>query len=56
MNAFLKVLSENYPNQKIANIMNGAGWHKSKDLKTPENIDIFLLLPYSPELNPVEQF
>jgi transposase len=36
--------------------MDGAGWHKSKDLKIPENIDIFLLPPYSPELNPVERF
>jgi transposase len=25
-------------------------------LEVPENIDIFLLPPYSPELNPVERF
>jgi transposase len=56
MNEFLKILSENYPNQKIAIIMDGAGWHRSEDLEVPENIDIFLLPPYSPELNPVERF
>jgi transposase len=36
--------------------MDGAGWHRSKNLKIPGNIDIFLLPPYSPELNPVERF
>jgi transposase len=56
MNEFLKILAKNYPDQEIAVIMDGAGWHKSKDLKIPQNIDIFLLPPYSPELNPVERF
>jgi transposase len=36
-------------------IMDGAGWHKSKDLKVPKNIEIVLLPPYYPELNPVER-
>jgi transposase len=56
MNAFLENLSKHYEGKKIVLIIDGAGWHKSKDLKTPENIDIFLLPPYSPELNPVERF
>jgi transposase len=56
MNEFLKMLSENYSSQKIAIIMDGAGWHRSKDLEIPENIDIFLLPTYSPELNPAERF
>jgi transposase len=56
MNEFLKMLSGNYYGRKIAIIMDGAAWHKSKDLEIPENIDIFLLPPYSPELNPVERF
>jgi transposase len=55
MNAFLKILSENHQNQKIAIIMDGAGWHKSKSLEIPKNITIFFLPPYSPELNPVER-
>jgi transposase len=56
MNEFLKMLSGNYSGQKIAVIMDGAGWHKSNNLKIPKNMDIFLLPPYSPELNPVERF
>ena len=36
--------------------MDGASWHKSKDLKIPGNIRVVYLPPYSPELNPVERF
>lgn len=35
-------------------MIDGAGWHKSKELKIPENIQLFPLPPYSPELQPVE--
>lgn len=35
--------------------MDGAGWHKSKDLIIPRNIQIILLPPYCPELNCVER-
>ena len=35
-------------------IMDGAGWHKSDELKVPKNITLIMLPPYSPELNPVE--
>jgi transposase len=31
-----------------------AGFHKSRDLKVPENVTIIPLPAYSPELNPVE--
>lgn len=55
MNVFLSELSKEYPSDKIALIMDGAGWHKSKALKIPDNIVIFYLPPYSPELNPVER-
>jgi hypothetical protein len=56
MNEYFKMLSEYYSSRKIAVIMDGAGWHRSRGLEIPENIDIFLLPPYSPELNPVERF
>lgn len=36
-------------------IMEQAGWHKSKDLIVPANLEIWFLPPYSPELNPVER-
>ena len=35
--------------------MDSAGWHSSKRLKVPENIEIMYLPPYSPEMNPVEK-
>ena len=34
--------------------MDSAGWHTTKKLKLPENIEILPLPPYSPQLNPVE--
>ncbi len=35
-------------------IVDGAGWHSSKNLVVPANITLLTLPPYSPELNPVE--
>lgn len=35
-------------------VVDGAGWHSSKDLVVPANIALLTLPPYSPELNPVE--
>jgi hypothetical protein len=35
-------------------VMDGAGWHGSKELRVPDNITIVTLPPYAPELNPVE--
>ena len=33
----------------------GAAWHKSKSLQVPENIELFYIPPYTPEMNPIEQ-
>jgi transposase len=55
MNLFLEKMAERYQGEKIALVMDGAGWHKSKKLITPKNIAILHLPPYSPELNPVER-
>ncbi len=55
MNLYLKQMSLAYAGEEIAIIMDQAGWHKSKDLVVPENIDIIYLPPYSPELNPIER-
>jgi putative transposase len=30
-------------------------WHKSKDLKIPDNIRRFYIPPRTPEMNPIEQ-
>jgi len=35
-------------------ILDGAGWHTSKDLTIPDNISLLKLPAYAPELNPVE--
>jgi transposase len=55
MNIFLQKLSEKYPDDLILLVADGATWHKSKGLRTPENIEIFPLPPYTPEMNPIEQ-
>jgi transposase len=55
MNVFLEELSKEIKEDAII-IMDGAGWHKSKDLIIPKNLQIVILPPYCPELNPVERF
>lgn len=54
-NIYLKEISSYYQNDNIILVMDGAGWHHSKDIELPENIKIVHLPPYSPELNPVER-
>jgi putative transposase len=55
MNIFLENLSENYPNDFILLAADRATWHRSKSLQIPDNIEIFLLPPATPEMNPIEQ-
>ena len=55
MNLFLKHLSEQYANDVILLCCDGAAWHKSKGLQLPENIVLFYIPPYTPEMNPIEQ-
>jgi len=35
-------------------LLDGAGWHRARELRVPETIKLIPLPPYSPELNPVE--
>ncbi len=35
-------------------MLDGAGWHRARELKIPQNIRLLPLPPYSPQLNPVE--
>ena len=35
-------------------VLDGAGWHSTKELVVPPNLTLLRLPPYSPELNPVE--
>lgn len=55
MSIFLGELSQSYPDNHLAVVLDGAGWHKCKELVVPDNITLVFLPPYSPELNPVEQ-
>ena len=55
MNVFLQELSTQYQNDHILLCCDGAAWHKSKALNIPENISIFHIPPYTPEMNPIEQ-
>ena len=56
MQVFLdQVAASRPPDAHVAIVLDGAGWHQSKDLAVPDNITLVVLPPYSPELNPVER-
>ena len=54
MNIFLQTLSDQQLNERIILCMDKAGWHTTEQLKMPNNVIVWYLPPYSPELNPVE--
>ena len=43
------------PDDIILLCCDGAAWHKSGGLELPENIILFHIPPYTPEMNPIEQ-
>ena len=55
MNLFLRELSKQFPQDTILMCCDGAAWHKSGTLEVPENIVLFHIPPYTPEMNPIEQ-
>lgn len=55
MSIFLRELSGKYPNEILLLCCDGAAWHKSGALDLPENIELFYIPPYTPEMNPIEQ-
>jgi putative transposase len=55
MNVFLRELSKAYAKDIIILCVDNASWHRSRGLIVPENIRLTPLLPYTPELNPIEQ-
>lgn len=55
MQLFLDHLSYTFSNDYILLVVDGAAWHKAKWLNIPENIELFFLPPYTPEMNPIEQ-
>lgn len=55
MKFFLEKLSEQFKDDVILLVCDGARWHKSRGLIVPDNIKITFIPPYTPELNPIEQ-
>ena len=55
MNLFLNHLSKQYPDDMILLCCDGAAWHKSGILQVPDNIRLFFIPPYTPEMNPIKQ-
>ena len=53
-NVFLKELSKVCPDDYILLVVDNAAWHSSRALKIPENLQLYPLLPYTPELNRIE--
>jgi len=44
-----------YSSDIILLCCDGAAWHKSAGLEVPENIILYHIPPYTPEMNPIEQ-
>jgi len=54
MSILLEEVGKEFEKYRIIMAMDKAGWHTSKELRIPENIIIWNIPPYSPELNPTE--
>jgi transposase len=55
VNLFLEQFARELPSGVHAVLLwDGAGYHISEEVKIPKNVSVIQLLPYSPELNPVE--
>jgi hypothetical protein len=54
MNMFLDHVSKEFIEYNVIMLVDKAGWHRSKDLKIPENMSLINQPSHSPELNPVE--
>jgi putative transposase len=55
MELYLNELSKAFPDEMILLGVDRASWHTTAKLKVPENIKLFHLLAYTPEMNPIEQ-
>lgn len=55
-NEFLQTMSQQLdPDVQAVLVLDQAGWHRAKALRCPDNITLFPLPPYCPELNPIER-
>lgn len=53
--AYMNALSLHRPNELKILVIDNAGFHSTKNLTIPHNIELLNIPPYSPELNPCEQ-
>jgi phenylpropionate dioxygenase-like ring-hydroxylating dioxygenase large terminal subunit len=56
MNEFMQQICDCYPNDHIILACDNAWWHKSQYTKVPERMTVIYIPPYTPEMNPIEQF
>jgi transposase len=54
MSLFLAEVAERHPRDFILMVLDGAGWHRARELTVPPHMRLLFLPPYSPELNPME--
>jgi transposase len=54
MSIFLSHTAQKFPDDLCIMLFDGAGWHRAYAFRVPRNMVLLPLLPYSPELNPVE--
>lgn len=55
MELFLSELSKAFQDEMIFLAVDRASWHVTEKLSLPDNIRLHYLLPYTPEMNPIEQ-
>ena len=53
--AFLNEFASTYPDTLNVLVIDGAPAHVAQSLRIPENVVLFRLPPYCPELNPIER-
>jgi hypothetical protein len=56
LNLFLQELADRYPDHHLILVLDGAPSHRGKEQIIPDHMSLIPLPPYSPELNPVENF
>jgi transposase len=54
MQLFVDEVARRHSEEHIVMVVDGASWHRSEQLRVPENMRLLSLPPYAPELNPVE--
>ena len=54
MSLFLAEVAQRHSQDYILMVLDGAGWHRARELIIPSNMRLVFLPPYSPELNPTE--